>query len=100
MTDSSIQVPVDSTGKKVATIQIIRTSDSAVVEIQVVQASGLVSEAPQSLNDGDTQPLSLTAQGRLRVSSIQADIERVWQSTTADPWGSLNNQWDLGELYV
>ena len=63
-------------------------------------AQGVVSDTPSSLAEGATEPLSLTPRGRLRVSSVQSDTEKVWQNTTDDPWGCLNNQWNMGDLYV
>jgi hypothetical protein len=35
---------------------------------------GLVSDTPQSYLDGQLQPLSLSSDGRLRVSSVPASI--------------------------
>lgn len=101
MADGYIQVPLDSAGKKVSTVEVTR-ADGTVVEYQDVHARALVTEAPQSFVDGEVQPMSLTSQGRLRVSSVQSDVEKVWQNTNDDPWGGLSNSWGgkLGDLYV
>lgn len=98
-TDSYIQVPPDSTGKKTSTVQVTR-ADATVVEIQDMQARGLVTDTPSTLIDGDIQPLSLTPQGRLRVSTVQADIEKIWQSTWDNPWDDVADQWFVENLYA
>lgn len=48
---------------------------------------GLVNDTPSSYSDGVIQPLSLTAEGRLRVSSVPSTVDHIWQDTfTVDPW--------------
>lgn len=46
----------------------------------------VVSESPHSYLDDELRPLSLTAEGRLRVSTYPALIDQVWQGTFANPW--------------
>src|SRR4051812_13661701 len=83
-TDSYVQVAADSTGKKVATTEITRDDGTTVVEIQEVLPRAIVSDVPVSYVTDAVQPLSLTTQGRLRVSSVAADITQVWQNTFGD----------------
>ena len=64
-----------------------------------VKIQGVVSDAPETYQDDAVQPLSLTNQGRLRVSSVQADIEQVWGHTFDSPWPS-DNPWEIEDLYV
>lgn len=80
-TDSYVQLAPDATGKKVATTEITRSDGATVVEIQEVIGKALVSDTPETYTSGDIQPLSITNQGRLRVSTIAADIDRIWQNT-------------------
>ena len=47
---------------------------------------GLVNDVPSSYLAGYVQPLSLTAEGRLRVSVVNADINRIWQNTFSNPF--------------
>lgn len=83
-TDSYVQVATDGSGKKVATAEITRDDGTTVVEIQEVLPRAIVSDVPASYTSDDVKPLSLTAQGRLRVSAVAADIDRVWQNTFSD----------------
>lgn len=57
------------------------TQPSAVVK-------GVVSETPPHLDPDTMQPMSLTNEGRLRVSTVITDNSRVWNGTFASPWGS------------
>lgn len=45
-----------------------------------------VSDTPEIYNPDDIKPLSMTSQGRLRASVVQADVERVWQHTFKNWW--------------
>jgi hypothetical protein len=51
-----------------------------------VLSQGLVTDLPQSYLPNSIYPISLTAEGRLRVSSVEADINKIWQGTFNDPW--------------
>lgn len=97
-TPNYIQVPPNSSGEKVATAETTDENGDT-VQIQKVMAAAVVSESPPSFSDDTIQPLSITAQGRLRVSSVQADIEKVWQGTWGDPWGSANNAFFKENLF-
>lgn len=61
--------------------------------------NAIVSDVPQSYIDGQIQSLSITANGRLRVSSVHADIERVWQNVQDNPW-TTDNPWMMENPYV
>lgn len=62
---------------------------------------GVVSDVPNSFSIDTVQPLSLTAEGRLRVSAVMSQIDQVWQHTFDNPWYAddifLESK---GELYV
>lgn len=45
---------------------------------------GVVSQSPAVYAPGESRPLSLTIDGRVRVSAPEDG--RVWQSTFDDPW--------------
>lgn len=47
---------------------------------------GLVNDTPQSYVANQLQPISLTAEGRVRVSAVSADINRVWNNTFNNPF--------------
>ena len=53
----------------------------------------LVNDVPQSYVPDTVQPLSLTSDGRLRVSTIASDLTQAWQSTLDNPWASDNSPW-------
>lgn len=48
--------------------------------------SALVSDTPSSYIPDSTQMLSLTSEGRLRVSSVDSTIEKVWSTFDNNPW--------------
>lgn len=53
---------------------------------------GLVNDTPDTYIAGVIQPLSLTPEGRLRVSSVPSSINQVWQETfSANPWGETDD---------
>lgn len=60
---------------------------------------GWVNDAPQSFRPDTLQPISLTTEGRLRVSTVVSDNGQLWQHTFDSPW-SDDNQWDMESLYV
>lgn len=60
---------------------------------------GVVSDTPQSYTPDTLQPISLTSEGRVRVSMVQADLTQVWQHTTEDPW-VMGDPWEIESLYV
>lgn len=62
----------------------------AVLSDKISMAGGMVNDTPQSYNDAEAHPLSLTPQGRLRVSSVQSDNLFIWQNTFNNPWGDDN----------
>lgn len=64
-----------------------------------VQAKAVVNDSPVSFETGSVQRLSLTTQGRLRVSMVEADTTQVWQHTFTSPW-STDNPWELESPYV
>jgi len=48
----------------------------------------LVNDSPLSLLQGTVQPLSLTSEGRLRVSSVDSYFDKIWEHTFEDVWGT------------
>lgn len=55
---------------------------------------GLVNDTPDTYFAGVIQPLSLTAEGRLRVSSVESTLNHIWQDTfSADPWDDTDSPW-------
>jgi len=94
-TDSSIGV---STGGA-APVRVESVTDSLgnVVNEQVVIVEGLPSDTPSPYLDGTTGPLSLTNDGRLRVSTSPARSSVVWFVADQERmWGALDNEgfWD------
>ncbi len=51
---------------------------------------GLVNDTPNSYQSGIIQPLSLTTEGRLRVSNVDSYIDQIWQHTFENPWNEMN----------
>lgn len=49
----------------------------------------MVSESPSSYLDGVVQPLSMTSEGRLRVSAVQSYYDHIWGTTFNSPWGEV-----------
>lgn len=63
-------------------------------------AGGLVSDVPNSYLDGETRALSLTNEGRLRVSTIRpeneffvVDEEVMWSSRDSSYWGGFDPEY-------
>lgn len=61
---------------------------------------GVVNDSPQSYLDGIVRPLSLTSQGRVRVSTVQADVGQVWESIQDSPWSFTESPWVRESVYV
>lgn len=96
-TESYVQVAPDSSGKKVSTTEVTRDNET-VVEVQDVVAKAEVSDAPSVLVPGDLAPLSITPEGRLRVTTVVAatylnffgPLSSVGDTnpwSTPNPWG-------------
>ena len=62
--------------------------------------TAIVSDSPESFLADTTHPLSMTPQGRLRVSMVSSDIESVWINTFNNPWASCINLWEMESSYV
>lgn len=58
---------------------------------------GIVSDAPESYLDATVRPLSLTAEGRLRVATVPSDVNEVWQHTFDNPWPT-DDPWEAGAV--
>jgi hypothetical protein len=58
-----------------------------------------VSDTVESYVSDTVRPLSITADGRLRVSTVPADIEQVWQHTFDNPW-DVDSPWGGDFQYV
>jgi hypothetical protein len=71
------------------------TSASAVGPLM----QGAVSDTVESYVSDTVRPLSITADGRLRVSTVPADIEQVWQHTFDNPW-DVDSPWGGDFQYV
>lgn len=81
------------TGGNLATIATNTTdlntaqgADAEDVTGPLVQA--VVSDTPQSYVSATIQPLSVTSEGRLRVSTVESYNDRIWQHTFESPWAS------------
>lgn len=81
-----------------AKLALAQGSSSAAAAGPMVQA--VVSDTPNSFAADTVQPLSLTAEGRLRVSMVVADVDRVWRDTNDDPWEQENPFAMEESLYV
>lgn len=57
-------------------------------------------DTPPSYDPGTIQPLTMTSEGRLRVSTVSADINNVWRGTFNNPWASHSNPWAQESHYV
>jgi hypothetical protein len=104
-TPGYIQVPTDSTGKKIASIAVTLVPGTVVINqdgtqttlvantvvyAQAMVPHGLVSDAPEAVLDGVVSPLSLTNDGRLRVSSEPARRTHLWFNTEEEAmWKEL-----------
>lgn len=86
-----------ATQASLAKLTLTQDTDGSTSMGPMVQ--GLVNESVQNHFDGVLAPLSLTYDGRLRVSSMPADITRVWQGIFGNPWPS-DNTWESGACYV
>lgn len=56
-------------------------------------SQAIVSDSPESYTPGYVQPLSMTSEGRMRVSAVIADIDRAWQHTFDNPWPAGTAAW-------
>lgn len=94
-TQASLATVVTNT----ASLTTAQAASSSGVTGPMVQ--GLVSDVPDSFLVDTIRPLSLTSDGRLRVSAAISQIDQVWQGTFASPWFS-DNPWleGKGEIYV
>lgn len=65
-----------------------------------VMPTGKVSDTPESYNDGDKKPVSLTPEGYLRVAIAKSNLENDWQVyLAASPWGGDDIPWEgQGEI--
>lgn len=114
-TESYVQVATDGSGKKVRSVEVtsIGTPDTGVVEQQVVSLAdvdgvamgpltqgaagttatgpmvqGVVNDTPNSYVAGELRPMSMTPEGRLRVSTAPSYIDDVWNMTFDGPWAA------------
>lgn len=69
--------------------------------INRIVVQGIVSDVPPTLPVDTVQSLSLTQDGRLRVSSAPTLMDQVWQGTFNSPWYSDSPFFkSTGVLYV
>jgi hypothetical protein len=120
MSDAYVQVQPDSTGKKVRTgevtdgngntveQQVVQLADSTGAEVTVTQgatgtsksmvlAGALVNDDPPSYNVDEARPLSMTTDGRLRVSL--SDIFRdmsFFSKTESAKWDNIEATFKVG----
>lgn len=113
-----IRVPLDSTGKRTAARAVTIPAGTIILDkdgtqstlasdvtcfVQQTVASAVVNDTPEVYTPADIQALSITTDGRLRVSSVQAHVYLdqfgpLPLSTVSDnpwalgdhPWSSLN----------
>lgn len=97
--DFATQTSLASVVTNTAPLVTAQAASSAGVAGPMVQA--VVSDVPNSFSIDTVQPLSMTAEGRLRVSAVMSQIDQVWQGTFSSPWFS-ENSWleSKGDLYV
>lgn len=67
-----------------ALLNVAQGADGSSTAGPMVQ--GLVNDVPSSFLSGNIQPLSLTSEGRLRVSTVPSDIQNIWRGTFNSPW--------------
>lgn len=67
-----------------AALGLAQGSDATSTVGPMVQ--GLVNDVPSSYLAGQVHPLSLTAEGRLRVSAVPADTKSIWNNIFDDPF--------------
>lgn len=68
-------------------LSIAQGSDGA--SVPGILSEGLVNDTPSSFTVNTVQALSLTTEGRLRVSSVDSYLNNIWQTTfESDPWDS------------
>lgn len=94
-----IRVPLDSSGKRTAARTVTIPAGSVILDadgvestlasdttvfVQQTVASAVVSDTPEAYTPAQIQALSMTIDGRLRVSAVTADITKIWQNTFAD----------------
>ena len=78
----------------IASLATIATNVAPLVTAQGAASSGVagpltqavVSDTPESYAADTVRPLSMTADGRLRVSVTTSPNELIWQSTFSSPW--------------
>jgi hypothetical protein len=91
---TALQDSTTNTGAKVVAASTLpATTDTALVVSLRDAVSALVSDARESYISGATQPLSLTSDGRLRVSSSPAD-------TDLDFFGGFNPYGDADDFGI
>lgn len=78
-----------------AALGLTQGMDATTAKGPMVQ--GLVNDVPASYLVGQLQPVSLTSDGRVRVSAVSSDVTKVWNNTFDNPffnedvYGSGNN---------
>jgi hypothetical protein len=91
-----------------SSLSTIATNTAPLIYAQGAAAAALVgpmvqsrvNDSPQSYDVDTLQPLSMTADGRLRVSTVISDVNRVWQHTNDDPWTADGSSWEQELSYV
>lgn len=97
---SAAALPLPADAASNTTLALLTLAQNAAAADQAgPMVQGRVSDSPESYTAATIQPLSLTPEGRLRVSSVEADITRVWQQTFDDPW-TFSDPWAQESLYV
>lgn len=93
--DAYVQVAADGPGKKVATQEVTRADGLTVVEVQEVLGEAIVSNTPETYSVGNVVPLSVTTEGRLRVSAAEAVTFLDHFGPDADAMSALNGNKSL-----
>lgn len=89
-----------------AHVQYVKVIDGTVdsTNRQIVSSDGsqqvgaIVNDTPNNYTPGDVKALSLTPEGRLRVSTVPSDINNIWQHTF-DAMG-YDNPWEMESYFL
>jgi hypothetical protein len=81
---------------------LVTAPGAAATSVVGPMVQAIVSDTPESFVADTIRPLSLTSEGRLRVSMVPADIDRVWNDVFDNPWSGADTRSaaDAGVNYV
>lgn len=107
---AALTPPAAITGYALESTQLLQATEATLATLAITPGTlsadqvgplmqALVNDSPTSYATETVQPLSMTNQGRLRVSTVAADVTQVWQHTFESPW-SDDNPWQMESPYV